>query len=555
MTDTSRAIASQIVRFLDAHRLSQPQLLMLLREGGAGQDNELLLCRTAQMLRKTDGDVSVSDEGLTGIIAVLQDTFGFELDESQVPRRGRRLLAAFARLVGAVLCFCAFYFVLGGIAAGESSLTQLYGAPIWFTFIVLLSALLLLGSLEGTQIAIVALTDKKVAGFKTQYPQGCRAIKLVQNKRSVERYLAGRQFFVIFVVFVIAQVTSFPNIETLPFTSVTIQSLPEVVIFLGFKLGLFGALLVLWVAQLLPQFVANKNPLFFLNLPGMQSVIRLCLLLESVGPTRPANWLSAAHRDELTVPTSAFVKHKDLVDDVFGYEVLNQSHVWTLDSAQQWSFEFLSAFGIRSEGITQMKEKSLQLHGSVGQAQFVNTLYQDGSARQPLVRTPGVESSSKGNGWTQFEQLVQSKEEFKVGDVVQSTYRFDGTGRAEQAYVAISKPTKLVSFRIRLQDRTLSGTCLVVKKYSQDDVTAKAELLLSRELSFEPSDTPGVQEAAFIDVHPKLNVFYELEWAYDVKASAPEAPSQRAGEAAPFPLFSIEPMHHDDATTASKPPF
>jgi hypothetical protein len=452
-----------------------------------------------------------------------------------------------------VLCFCTFYFVLGGLAAGESSLTQLYGAPIWSTFTVLLSALLLLGSLEGTQIAIVALTDKKVAGFKTQYPQGCRAIKLVQNKRSVERYLAGRQFFVIFVVFVIAQVTSFPNIEALPFTSVTIQSLPEVVIFLGFKLGLFGALLVLWVAQLLPQFVANKNPLFFLNLPGMKSVIRLCLLLESVGPTKPANWLSAAQRDVLTVPTSAFVKHRDLVDDVFGYEVLNQSHVWTLDSAQQWSFEFLSAFGIRSEGITQLKEKSLQLHGDVGQAQFVNALYQDGSAVEALVRTPGVESSPRGDGWTQFEQLVLSKDEFRVGDVVQSTYRFDGTGRADRACVAISKPTKLVSFRIRLQERVLSGKGLIVKKYGQDDVTGKAELLLSRELSFEPSDTNGVQEAAFIDVHPKLNVFYELEWAYGAKASAPEAPSHGAGDGASSPHFIIEPLHQDNARPVPEP--
>lgn len=551
MTSTKKAIASQIAHFLSAHRISDAQLRLVLEDTQADQVDPDLLRQTARQLHKYDSHAATTAAGLNGIVAVLQDTFGFELDESRVPRRGRLLLANVARLVATVLSFCTVYFVLGGIAAGESSLTLLYGAPIWLVFSVFLASLLLLGSLEGTQIAIVALTDTKVAAFKERYPQGCRAIKLIQNKSSVERYLAGRQFFVIFVVFVIAQVTSFPQIETLPFTRVAIGSLPEVVIFLGFKLGLFGALLVLWVAQLLPQFAANKNPLFFLNLPGMKGVIQLCLLLESVGPTKPANWLSAAQRDELTVPTSAFVKHNDLVADVFGYEVVNQSHVWNLDSAHKWSFEFSSAFGIHREGITQLKERSLQLHGDVGQAQFANAVYQDGSPQEERIGTPGVEASPKNDGWTQFEQVVRSKDSFKVGDVVECTYRFDGTGRSERAYVAITKPTKLVSFCIRLQESTLCGKILVVKKYSLDDVTEKAELLMTRELSFEEWDTPGVQEAAFIDVHPRLNVFYELEWTFDTKTSDSEPASPSVNKVMVPPLFSIEPLHHDDSTTSS----
>ena len=47
---------------------------------------------------------------------------------------------------------------------------------------------------------------------------------------------------------------------------------------------MFGALLILWLAQLLPQFIANKNPVFFLDLPGMRAVIRLCLVLQERDP-------------------------------------------------------------------------------------------------------------------------------------------------------------------------------------------------------------------------------------------------------------------------------
>jgi riboflavin transporter FmnP len=62
------------------------------------------------------------------------------------------------------------------------------------------------------------------------------------------------------VVFIVAQVMSFPQISTLPFSNVSVQSLPSVLLFLGFQMGLFGALFVLWLGQLLPQFIANKNP-------------------------------------------------------------------------------------------------------------------------------------------------------------------------------------------------------------------------------------------------------------------------------------------------------
>ena len=533
MPRTTRAIAEQIEAFQVANRISHAQLRMLIDDASAQREDTALLRQTARQLDAQGAQDGLTRAGLMGIVGLLQDAFGFELDMKKIPRRGRRLQAVFAQSVGLILSVCTFTFVLGGVGAGESSLTLLYGVPVVLTFTVLLVALMLLACLEGTQIAIVALTNKKVTAFKEQYPRGCQAIQLVQNKRLVERYLAGRQFFVIFVVFIIAQVTSFPQIEMLPFTQFPIHALPDVIIFLGFKLGLFGALLVLWVAQLLPQLIANKNPLLFLNLPGMRAVIRLCLVLESMGPTRPASWMSATQRVDLTVPTSSFVKHSDMVDDVFGYEVVNQSYVWRIDSMQRWSFTFASAFGICSEGIVHLRERSLLLHGDVGQARFDNTVFRAGTTQVGGVHTPGVEASAKGDGWTQFEQVMTSNAPFQVGDVVESTYHFDGTGLADRGYVAVSTPTKLLSFCVQVDAAVLSGRRLVVKKYSQDNVTVNAQLIECRELSFSEVNPKGLQEATFIDTHPTLNVFYELEWSCTARGSATREPESRTRPAPP----------------------
>lgn len=523
----------QIKRFLEQHHVKHAQLQAILAHEPDTRNDVELLKDTAQKLYSNSQTHSIPKTGLTGMADFLQDIFGVEVDASQSSRLVRQTLTFSARLVATVLAVCTFYVVIGGIAASESSLTVMYGAPVWLTFVMMLLAILLLASLEGTQIAIVALNGKKVMSFKKTYPRGCGAIKLFQNKRMVERYLAGRQFFVIFVVFIIAQVTSFPQIETLPFSDFSVQSLPSVLLFLGFQLGLFGALFVLWLAQLLPQFIANKNPLLFLNLPGMQGVIRLCILLESLGPTRPANWFSSIQKEELTVPSSDFVKHNDLVDDVFGYEILNQSHIWTFESAEAWSLEFSNALMVRNAGIQQLTEKSLQIAGQINEATFSNSLYRGGKAIDGTLQAMGVETTTKPNQWTTFTQSIVGNQEFQREDVVQNIYNLNGVGAVREAHVNISNPTKLLSFQVRVRKDALTGMRLTVQKYRQDDVTMHKNQIFSQELSFSDSETEGMQEVTFIDIHPKINTFYEIEWTYEASQNGSDPTPEFLIEAAP----------------------
>ena len=192
------------------------------------------------------------------------------------------------------LLVATIYIVLFGILSGESSLTLVFGSPIWLTFLLLLLTLLLLSSLEGSQIAIVSLSDRdhdQLVEARSDYPTAYSVMRLICSKLRSQQYLAGRQFFVILTVFVIAQITSFPRMEFLPFTDYPVAQLPDWINLICFKFGFLGALLVLWTAQLIPQYFANRHPDMFLNFPGNFMVVRLCLLIESIGPTKPANWM------------------------------------------------------------------------------------------------------------------------------------------------------------------------------------------------------------------------------------------------------------------------
>ena len=92
------------------------------------------------------------------------------------------------------------YIVLFGILSGESSLTLVFGSPVWLTFLLLVLTLLLLSSLEGSQIAIVSLSDRttdQLMGVKNEYPKAYSLMRLICSKIRTQQYLAGRQFFVI----------------------------------------------------------------------------------------------------------------------------------------------------------------------------------------------------------------------------------------------------------------------------------------------------------------------------------------------------------------------
>jgi hypothetical protein len=167
---------------------------------------------------------------------------------------------------------------------------------------------------------------------------------------------------------------------------------------------------------------------------------------------------------------------------------------------------------VRSAGMQQLTEESLQIAGQLGEATFSNSLYRGDKVIDGTLQTQGVEATTKPNQWTTFTQNIVGNQEFLPDDVVKSVYGLKGDGIIRKARVDISKPTKFLSFQVRVRKDALKGIRLIAKKYRLDDVTTQKVKISSQELSFSDSDTVGIQEAKFVDIYPKINTFYEIVW-------------------------------------------
>ena len=206
------------------------------------------------------------------------------------------------RLLWAVPLFCfVSYFVLGGILAGHATLATPH--PL-ITLGLLAVLITILAVVEGLHLCVGRLGLKNLGALRDQYPRAYKLHQWINTASGTNRFLAGRQLVVIVVVFFVARITSFSAMQTWPLTNVT---LPGVLrsswfqeIFLNY--GILGALFVLWFGQLIPQFIATKKPVAFLNLFGMEIALRACFFIEALGLTKPGDWLARWVSEEQAIP-------------------------------------------------------------------------------------------------------------------------------------------------------------------------------------------------------------------------------------------------------------
>lgn len=78
-------------------------------------------------------------------------------------------------------------------------------------FVLLIFALILLAYVEALHYACVSIEKWDMAKYVDIYPRAVRVHALVDTPEKVQKFLVGRQFFVIFVVFLIAEITTFPG--------------------------------------------------------------------------------------------------------------------------------------------------------------------------------------------------------------------------------------------------------------------------------------------------------------------------------------------------------
>jgi len=221
------------------------------------------------------------------------------------------------QVIMGIFTLLALIFLVVCILAGKAALP---GNPVLLLVIFFLFVYFLALN-EGLQIAILQGNKLKLSPamrFLPTFHEAARCLALVEGDR-LQWWLAGRQFFVICSVFVVAQCTTFndmvywpwrsefwePAATTTPAPLVTTMAglnttvsllpatpapLPEGAIPPWFRVailqtGVLGALVVVIIGQLVPQLVAVPCPILFFSLPGSYYILKIGLLFHTIGIT------------------------------------------------------------------------------------------------------------------------------------------------------------------------------------------------------------------------------------------------------------------------------
>jgi len=185
----------------------------------------------------------------------------------------KQVLDGVRNIFSTLLTIACGVIIVYAIANGKAKLP---GHPI-VLYLVFVTVVTLLGMLEGLQIAILVLEKVNRELFvhkKRAYNNHKLATRY--DGLNVQRFLIGRQFFVVFVVFLSAQLTTYPDLE-LP--------LPAWLFTFLIETGLPGVLVVLAFGQLMPQLVASTHPITFMDLPFSWATIQMALCFETAGVT------------------------------------------------------------------------------------------------------------------------------------------------------------------------------------------------------------------------------------------------------------------------------
>jgi len=211
--------------------------------------------------------------------------------------------------------FCSSIFLMVyGIANEFAALP----GPWWLHTIILLVMMVLLGYLEGLQVALI---DAKKCVEKLS-PCALATFNLTKNDEAMGRFLCGRQILVIFTVYLASQVTAFQDLTVWPFTDVPV---PEFFYATVVKTGLPAAIVLFALSQLLPQLMAVSHPQLVLRLPGAIVVTGLALTVEYAGLARCAALISDLIRK--CMPESYKVGFKKEIEELLGvvYSELEES--------------------------------------------------------------------------------------------------------------------------------------------------------------------------------------------------------------------------------------
>uniref|UniRef100_A0A7S1BJG6 Uncharacterized protein n=1 Tax=Corethron hystrix TaxID=216773 RepID=A0A7S1BJG6_9STRA len=200
---------------------------------------------------------------------------GESIKGKEAPRNFQQNIFFWGRvLMSLVILYFAFAVTLKALF--EERTTMWKGVPGWVSVVILFVLMIIVGIMEGIQNALFAVVNMPEAFLKSHTIAYTNS-QLAFRGQNLKAFLIGRQICAASGMFIIARIMtlSYSGGETVFGFSESFQSF--------LNTGLLGAVITTTVASLIWRILALSFPITFLSNPIIYIIIRLCLLLDSVG--------------------------------------------------------------------------------------------------------------------------------------------------------------------------------------------------------------------------------------------------------------------------------
>lgn len=439
------------------------------------------------------------------------------------------------------LTFFSAYIVIGGIWVGKTaSFSDLNPFVVYFALTV---AITLIAGLEGLQISVSSLSRKDLEEVKNYYPRAYELHKEFKLQDStVQQFFAGRQLFIVAIVFIASRFTAFPEMTEFPFTGVVFPAIIVPwfdVIFLDF--GLIGALFVYWFGNLTSQLVATEHPVAFLNLPGLGVLFSACIFIDRIGLPRTSKLLSnffgakvATARDEDypdRIPLSAEQKYRRELENDSGFGISSMIQRWSFRDVGL-NIRYSVTYEIGRRGISTIRDTNFSLPRSVSpnNLNFTPILKRVNETVDQNYLESDMSEQTVGNYTEYTMSVTEPIGDFEIGDEI--TFVLDINVSASPAAfhvdrLRIDHPAKYIELHVEFDESiyTIDIPTLSIS----NPVHAQTEGINPAEATALPLENPsdGNVYAKYEKDYPKQGSVYELEWNATERSSRPHDSGDR----------------------------
>jgi len=499
--DGFEKLCGQIVALCARESLSADEVIELVRDDPA-------VTVTGDMKRAIEQMLAggLPDDPVTVVVAAecLEARLGERLDTDRLSgplrRLGRRAVLVFSGFLG----LGCLYIVVGGLLEGQSERFGSLPGPVALLMFGL--ALAFLGLFEALHTSGTQLRLADLRGLAAELPRAYRLNRRLRDDEGMERFLAGRQIVVVITVFFVAGLSSFPSMSTLPFVDMPVPSLLDPIV----ELGIPGALVVLWTAQLAPQFYATRNALRLMNTRAATWALDLAFFLERIGLAQPSRWIPRRGSSS-RIPLSPALRWDQDADELDGDGLISVNRRWRCGSDRAHA-RIASATSVRRAGHAAVSDSNLVLPAAPSSLRLVAEIKTPTGVSRPVAPTDYSEESLP-SGDRRFRKVIAPAiGPFAEGECAQTLLEADYTNPIGRDSVPVERPARFLLWRLALSEQPLHFQHVRLRIYRMGDRFGDLTRI-GDEIHLVPIEgSDGLPVVTYSHPFPPANALFVFDW-------------------------------------------